>query len=366
MSNSAMCGPPGTWTIGGLNQRMMTQPGQHFQQQDASTCDSRSDSWFQDEWRQSQHRDNHGPTRMPQSTFVPQVHGFAQSYTRNCDKRSQQASVMAESTFTNSSAVAARTNNDLCENERPFGMLEQLQSLQLENPRQVLIARGIHTLGFQSAQKLEEYFGKFGLVRAVLVPHSRVKATPGRRARARTGNIGFIVMHSSEAAQAVLAQGGTQYIAGCSVTMSSFEKRVGVSALPGMHCTNSEPCRAVAPSFATHGSSPCARQGLELTFQHGNRSSHTRNKQWSSLIQSPDSFMDSHVSSKSYSTAAGSSGSSGSSTPNSKQSGFMCPQWSNITEVEYMGKSHAFNTSLENRLETMVLCDQGFVTDDDF
>jgi len=104
-------------------------------------------------------------------------------------------------------------------------MLEQLQALQAEDPDSVLIARRLHRLGFGSPQKLEEHFSHFGPVKLILVPHSRVKASPGRRARSRPASIGFVVMGTAEAAAAALLTGDTQEIGGYPIIIQAFEKR---------------------------------------------------------------------------------------------------------------------------------------------
>jgi len=126
-------------------------------------------------------------------------------------------------------ASAANSQNSCLpyrsESDRPVGMLEQLQSLQEENPHTVLIARRLHPLGFGSVQMLEEYFGVYGPVKDILVPDSRVKASPGRRARARPASIGFVVMLTAKAAQLALADGDLHTIGGHPITVQAFEKR---------------------------------------------------------------------------------------------------------------------------------------------
>eukprot|EP00746_Dinoflagellata_sp_MGD_P005328 gnl/MRDRNA2_/MRDRNA2_110327_c0_seq1.p1 gnl/MRDRNA2_/MRDRNA2_110327_c0~~gnl/MRDRNA2_/MRDRNA2_110327_c0_seq1.p1 ORF type:complete len:406 (-),score=88.11 gnl/MRDRNA2_/MRDRNA2_110327_c0_seq1:214-1431(-) len=108
----------------------------------------------------------------------------------------------------------------------PIGMRMQLQALQAKDPGSVLIARKLHRLGFNSAQKLQEHFSQYGAVKEVLVPHSRVKASPGRRARTRPAAIGFIVMSSSEAAAAVIEQGNEHMIEGIQINVQAFQRRI--------------------------------------------------------------------------------------------------------------------------------------------
>lgn len=107
----------------------------------------------------------------------------------------------------------------------PIGMRMQLQALQAEDPGSVLIARKLHRLGFNSAQKLQEHFSQYGGVREVLVPHSRVKASPGRRARTRPAAIGFVVMWSAEAAIAAIQEGNEHTIDGIQINVQAFERR---------------------------------------------------------------------------------------------------------------------------------------------
>lgn len=107
----------------------------------------------------------------------------------------------------------------------PVGMRMQLQALQMEDPGSVLITRRLHRLGFNSAEKLKQHFENYGVVREVLVPHSRVKASPGRRARTRPAAIGFVIMESAEAAYAALAEGQEHMVEGIQINVQAFERR---------------------------------------------------------------------------------------------------------------------------------------------
>merc|ERR1719281_681094 len=107
----------------------------------------------------------------------------------------------------------------------PIGMRMQLQALQAKDPGSVLIARKLHRLGFNSAQKLQDHFSWYGTVKEVLVPHSRVKASPGRRARTRPAAIGFVVMWSAEAANAAIEDGDEHLIEGIQINVQAFERR---------------------------------------------------------------------------------------------------------------------------------------------
>jgi hypothetical protein len=112
-------------------------------------------------------------------------------------------------------------------------MRMQLQALQAKDPGSVLIARKLHRLGFNSAQKLQEHFSQYGGVKEVLVPHSRVKASPGRRARTRPAAIGFVVMSSSEAAELVIADGCEHTIEGIQINVQAFERRTADGSQDG-------------------------------------------------------------------------------------------------------------------------------------
>lgn len=117
----------------------------------------------------------------------------------------------------------------------PIGMRMQLQALQAKDPGSVLIARKLHRLGFNSAQKLQDHFSWYGTVKEVLVPHSRVKASPGRRARTRPAAIGFIVMQSSEAAEAVISEGSDHTIEGIQINVQAFERRTAEGSQDGSY-----------------------------------------------------------------------------------------------------------------------------------
>lgn len=286
---------------------MMMQSPQHFRQES---------SW------------NQRARRQPLNLFnqVP-----APAHAGSEGKWRQQTEVMPKSKYSKPTA------------DKPVGMQEQLQALQQEDPQKVLIVRRIHTLGFHSAQKLQDHFSKFGPVKSVLVPYSRVKATPGRRARARTGNIGFVVMQSAHAAQTVLWEGDSQEILGHPIAVTQFQKReTGCLDQEG-----DESC--YIPDVPSPNKQPTV--GLVLQRCGGALQHSPLSKQYAAPWDPSMEFTN-------YSTAAGSSESSGSSTPR--------PRWADFTHVGCAGNDCALYSSLENRLESMVLADQGFVTDDEF
>jgi len=115
--------------------------------------------------------------------------------------------------------------------DRPVGMLEQLQALQAEDPGTILIARRLHCFGFGSPKKLEDHFSQYGQVKLILVPHSRVKASPGRRARARPASIGFVVMATAKAAALARANGMVHTISGFEITVQAYERRDAIPSV---------------------------------------------------------------------------------------------------------------------------------------
>lgn len=101
-----------------------------------------------------------------------------------------------------------------------------LQSLQDEDPKNVLILRKINKLGFESPDLLERYFSEFGDVKRVLVAHSRVKPSNRRsRSRVRPAGLGFVVMGGRADIDAVLCLGEQQVVAGVPIQVQSYEQR---------------------------------------------------------------------------------------------------------------------------------------------
>lgn len=138
----------------------------------------------------------------------------------------QQVAVSPTPSSTSPDWPQRQIQASVADDAAPIGMRMQLQALQAKDPGSVLIARKLHRLGFNSAQKLQEHFCQYGAVKEVLVPHSRVKASPGRRARTRPAAIGFIVMSSSEAAAAVIEQGSEHLVEGIQINVQAFQRRI--------------------------------------------------------------------------------------------------------------------------------------------
>lgn len=100
------------------------------------------------------------------------------------------------------------------------------QTLQAKDPGQVLIARKLNQLGFDSPTVLKQHFGRCGTVEDVLVTHSRVRChSSGSGLRTRPASFGFVVMGSVEEAEMVLAQGSQQIVQGVTICVSPFERR---------------------------------------------------------------------------------------------------------------------------------------------
>lgn len=84
--------------------------------------------------------------------------------------------------------------------EKSGTLRSHLERINLEDEKCVLIARRINRLGFHSATLLQDYFERFGGAKHVYVAHSRAKPSMKRANRIRPAGLGFIVMHSPEAA----------------------------------------------------------------------------------------------------------------------------------------------------------------------
>merc|ERR1719178_665838 len=110
-------------------------------------------------------------------------------------------------------------------------MKEQLEALRHVDPATVFIARRINKLGFASADTLRSHFSCYGLVKDVLVSHSRVKSfkSTGRRRRGvgehqrlRAAGLGFVVMGSAEDAAKILNEGPEHNVLGAVVQLQPF------------------------------------------------------------------------------------------------------------------------------------------------
>lgn len=92
-------------------------------------------------------------------------------------------------------------------------MRKEIETLKQYPDRRVLIVRKIKALGFESTEVLKSHFGQFGAVSEVIVPHSFTKPGPQRKlGRIRPGVMGFVVMETSEGAEAAIGHGESQVI----------------------------------------------------------------------------------------------------------------------------------------------------------
>jgi len=102
--------------------------------------------------------------------------------------------------------------------DRPrVSLKEQLQALAQEDAGCVMVARRIAKLGFNSAEKLRLYFMPYGEVKCVHVAHAW---SQGKYWRA--GSVGFVVMSSTEAVQAIVQGGPAHIVCGVVITVHPF------------------------------------------------------------------------------------------------------------------------------------------------
>jgi len=92
-------------------------------------------------------------------------------------------------------------------------MRKEIETLKQYPDRRVIIVRKIKALGFESSEILKKYFGQFGGVSEVIVPHSFTKPGPQRKlGRIRPGVMGFVVMETADGAEAAIANGESQIL----------------------------------------------------------------------------------------------------------------------------------------------------------
>lgn len=86
----------------------------------------------------------------------------------------------------------------------------------------VIMVRKINKIGLHSGNVLEAHYSKFGAIERVMVSHCMAKNTSGVK-RLRPAALGFLVMSTSEAAEAILAQGEVQSVQGVDILVGKFE-----------------------------------------------------------------------------------------------------------------------------------------------
>jgi hypothetical protein len=130
-----------------------------------------------------------------------------------------------------------------------------LRLVYKEDSRCVFVVRRITSLGFQSDDVLAMHYSRFGQVRRVLVPQSKVKAQHSRRRetkwRIRPGSIGFVVMVDSQSVDRILRAGREQMMAGTSIIVEQFQP--AASALHSGSLTS-------VGSTSISGTSPCVSE----------------------------------------------------------------------------------------------------------
>lgn len=111
--------------------------------------------------------------------------------------------------------------------------LERVRTYEKER---CLLVRKIKQLGLESSQKLREHFELYGAVSEVLVAHSFEKPSAKRRSgRMRPAAIGFIVMATGDAANAILSAGESHMVEdgadSCEVLVQSYNPQVAACGL---------------------------------------------------------------------------------------------------------------------------------------
>mmetsp|Transcript_118002 Transcript_118002/g.217112 ORF Transcript_118002/g.217112 Transcript_118002/m.217112 type:complete len:354 (-) Transcript_118002:51-1112(-) len=145
-------------------------------------------------------------------------------------------------------------------NRRSDTMKAQLEALQLEDPATVFIARGINKLGFSSAKTLKTHFSRYGEVKAIYAPPSRVKSMhgygEGRQTEAhwrlRAAPLGFIVMKSAEATAQILAEGPEQEVNGVAVRVQPFQRHAAHACTKEIASSGDEDAAEVCDGVVEH------------------------------------------------------------------------------------------------------------------
>lgn len=99
-----------------------------------------------------------------------------------------------------------------------------LEVLRNFPPALCVIVRKIKRLGLDSSTLLEEHFSQFGPLKKVFVAHSFERPSAKRRhGRVRPAALGFLLMDTAEAAQAIMAAGSEHLIRDVEVSVQMFE-----------------------------------------------------------------------------------------------------------------------------------------------
>jgi len=102
-----------------------------------------------------------------------------------------------------------------------------LRELQDIDCNRIILVRKINRLGFEAPGILQQHYSQFGKIDRVLVAHSLVKAQDRRQLpRMRPSGLGFIVMSTTEEAQAILDLGEHQFVMNAQIRVRQFERRL--------------------------------------------------------------------------------------------------------------------------------------------
>jgi hypothetical protein len=147
-------------------------------------------------------------------------------------------------------------------------MRSYLSDLRNEDPKRVFIARRIKDLGFRSKELLKQHFSKYGEVKQVLIPHTKVKpfrdAVAGSPARTRPGNFGLVVMSSQEVVQQIFEEGNEHMINGVQIEVQVFELVSRPQEREPQEEGEAEPEPGTPPDKEQEGASPPSSEEQEV------------------------------------------------------------------------------------------------------
>jgi len=107
-----------------------------------------------------------------------------------------------------------------------------LEHMKKCDPALCLLVRRIKKLGLESREHLEQHFAQFGPLKEVLVANSFDKPSPKRRyGRVRPAGVGFLVMGTPTAVEAVIAAGANHLVAGVEVSVQMFQASMDFATL---------------------------------------------------------------------------------------------------------------------------------------
>jgi len=120
----------------------------------------------------------------------------------------------------------------------------QLQALELEDAMTVFVVRGVSKLGLNAGDALRDYFGYYGVVKAVHAPatpkkcgskkvqnakqHHHVEDVSGRGRQTRAPGRCFVVMSTADERNGILESAAEHLIQNVKVTIAPFTKSAPV------------------------------------------------------------------------------------------------------------------------------------------